>query len=85
MSSVITFSGLGSGLDTSSWVTALVEAKQTETVTPISDKISTLENAQTGLSTVKTKYSSLQSALQTLTDSVYGGSMDVFAKNSQDS
>ena len=45
MAGTITFSGLSSGLDTSSWVEALVSAK-TNTITTLKDNLSVQQNMQ---------------------------------------
>lgn len=77
----ITFTGLGSGLDYSEWVTALVEAKTESVLTPLKTTYSTLTAKQSTLNKVKTSYSSLLTATQTFTDSKYGTSKDIFASN----
>ena len=76
----ISFSGLASGLDTSSWVEALVSVKQ--------DKIKTLQLDLTDLKSVKTtlndtrsSVTSLRTALEKLTDAKFGGSFDLFGTN----
>src|SRR5574344_124701 len=63
----ISFSGLGSGLDTSSWVEALVGIKKDALKTQ-ETKLSSLESSSSALSTVKTSYSSLKTSLSKLTD-----------------
>src|SRR5574344_485720 len=69
----ITYSGLASGLDTSSWVDAFVSVKQT-TVTSLQSKQSTLSTLQTSFNTLRTK-------IEKLTDAKFGGSLDIFSSN----
>lgn len=76
----ISFSGLASGLDTDSWVTALTSVKQL-TVTSLKSQLSGINQEQTALSNVKTAFTKLQSALQTLTDSKFNKGTDIFAAN----
>ena len=76
----ITFSGLGSGLDTSSWVEALVSVKQT-TLTSIKANLETAQKKQSTISTLQASFSSLRSAVEKLTDAKFGSSMDLFANN----
>ena len=77
----ITFSGLVSGLDTSSWVTALVQVKQ--------QKVSTLQAQLNGynatksiLNDTRSTVNALKMALEKITDAKFGGPMDLFTKNS---
>ncbi len=77
----ISFSGLASGMDTSTWVEALVAAKESSMITPLETQYKALNSKKTALSTVKTTYSSLLSATQKFTDSKFGVGMDLFAKN----
>jgi len=76
----ISFSGLASGLDTDSWVSALVSVKQLQ-VTSLQTQLSAINKEQTTVSNVKSVFSKLQSALQVLTDSTLNKSSDVFAAN----
>lgn len=76
----ISFSGLGSGLNTSEWVTALVGIKQ-DKIDTISSKVTTLNSTSSTLSGLKTNYSALLSAITKLTDSNFGASSNVFAQN----
>ena len=64
----IQFSGLGSGLDYSSWIEQLVAAKQASTITPLENKKTELENQNSALSTIKSSFSELQSALKAFTN-----------------
>ncbi len=76
----ISFSGLASGLDTDSWVSALVSVKQLS-VTSLQNQLSEIEQTQSTLSSLKSSFTALQTALQALTDSLYSASMDIFASN----
>lgn len=62
----ISFSGLGSGLDYSSWIDALVNEKQSS-ITLVSNKNKELQTKIDSVNKMKSYYSSLQSAVQTLT------------------
>ena len=76
----ITFSGLGSGLDTNSWVEAFVSVKQT-TLTSIKANLETARKKQSTISTLQASFSSLRSSIEKLTDAKFGSSMDLFANN----
>lgn len=76
----ISFSGLGSGLDYSKWIDALVEAKSAP-ITTMKTKVTNLNTTSSNLTNLKTTYSSLLTAINKLTDSKYSSSADVFAKN----
>lgn len=76
----ISFSGLASGLDTDSWVSALVSVKQLN-VTTLQNQLSSIKSEQSTVSSVKSSFSKLQSALQVLTDSKLGNMADIFAAN----
>ena len=82
MASTISFSGLSaSGLDTSSWVDALVSVKQ-QNVTSLESQKAEKENLLSIVNNIKSYFSSFQSCLQKLTDSQYGiASMDLFMQN----
>ena len=77
----ITFSGLASGLDTSSWVEALVSVKQI-TVTSLQETLEAVEKKQSTVSELQSAFNSLRTAAEKLTDAKFGGSMDLFANNS---
>ena len=81
MASTISFSGLASGLDTSSWVEALVSAKQ-EKVTSLQKDLKSQQTIKTTLNDTRSVFSTLRTAIEKLTDAKFGGSMDLFAKNS---
>ena len=76
----ISFSGLATGLDTDSWVSALVSVKQLG-VTSLQNQLSAIQQTQTTLSNLKTSFTNFQTALQALTDSLYSSSSDIFAAN----
>ena len=77
----ISFSGLGSGLDTSSWVEALVSTKQPE-VTKLQNKITETKAVKTALNDTRSKVSTLRTAVEKFTDAKFGGTFDLFAKSS---
>ena len=77
----ISFSGLISGLDTSSWVEALLSVKQ-EKLKVLEADLEDLQGVKTTLSDTRSAFSTLRSALEKLTDAKFGGSFDLFSKNS---
>ena len=81
MASTISFSGLASGLDTSSWVEAFVSIKQ-EKVTSLQKDLKSQQTIKTTLNDTRSAFSTLRTAIEKLTDAKFGGSMDLFAKNS---
>lgn len=78
----ITFSGLsGSGLDTSSWVDALVSVKQT-TITSLQAQKEAQQKLLSVVNNIKSFFSSFQTCLQKITDSQFGiASIDLFMQN----
>ena len=82
MAGTISFSGLSaSGLDTSSWVDALVSVKQ-QTITSLEQQKAEKENLLSIVNNIKSYFSSFQTCLQKITDSQYGiASMDLFMQN----
>ena len=81
----ISFSGLASGMDTSSWVEALVSVKQAE-ITKLETKKTTIANAQETLNNIRNYFSSFQSLLENVTDARFGiSSIDLFSQNIADS
>lgn len=76
----ISFSGLVSGLDTSSWVDALVQVKQ-EKVTALQTDLKAIQSKKTTLTDTKSKFTALRTALEKLTDTKFGGTFDLFGKN----
>lgn len=77
----ISFSGLASGLNTSSWVEALVSVKQ-EKVTALQTQLKSIQTVKSTLTDTRSAFTSLRSAIEKLTDAKFGGSFDLFAKNS---
>lgn len=76
----ISFSGLASGLDTSSWVEALVSVKQQQ-VTKLESELNALNTKNNTLSTTKSIFNDLRTALEKFTDTKFGGTFDLFGKN----
>ncbi|MBQ4646137.1 MAG: flagellar filament capping protein FliD [Candidatus Gastranaerophilales bacterium] len=70
--------GVGSGFDISGIVSQLVAVKEASILTPLEDKLSTLETKNTALTSLKGKFSTLQSALQTFTKTIYNSSSDMW-------
>lgn len=81
MASTISFSGLASGLDTKSWVEALVSVKK-EKVTALQTDLKSKQTVKNTLNDTRSKFTTLRSAIEKLTDTKFGGAMDLFAKNS---
>ena len=81
MASTISFSGLASGLDTSSWVEAFVSVKQ-QKVTALQTDLKSKQTVKNTLNDTRSKFTTLRSAIEKLTDAKFGGSMNLFAKNS---
>ena len=77
----ISFSGLASGLDTSSWVEALVSVKQ-QKVTTYNTELSAIKNKKSTLTATRTVFSNFRTAIEKFTDAKFGGTFDVFTKNS---
>lgn len=77
----ISFSGLVSGLDTSSWVEAFVSVKQ-QKVTALQKEAATFTTTKATLTDTRSTVSSLRSALEKLTDAKFGGVFDLFSQNS---
>lgn len=78
----ISFSGLASGLDTSSWVESLVALKKAK-VTSLEEQKKEVLSLQETLSQIKSFFSSFRSMLEKVTDAKLGvgSSMDLFAQN----
>ena len=77
----ISFSGLVSGLDTSSWVEALVSVKQQD-ITTLKTKLTEQQSSKTTLNTTRSAVSSLRTAIEKLTDTKFGGVFDLFGQSS---
>lgn len=73
-----TISGLGSGFDIDSWVSQLVAAKTSTTLSPLQTKLQSLQSKSNAVSSLKTKFSNLQSALRTFTNVIYDSSSDMW-------
>ena len=76
----ISFSGLGSGLDTSSWVEALASTKQPE-ITKLQTKITDTQAVKTAVNNTRSKVSTLRTAVEKFTDAKFGGTFDLFTKS----
>ena len=76
----ISFSGLASGLDTSSWVEALVSVRQ-EKVTSLQKNLQALQTKKTTLTDTRSTFNNLRTAIEKLTDKKFGGTFDLFAKS----
>jgi len=77
----ISFSGLASGLDTSSWVQSLVALKQAKVTTLQTEKENVALSKDT-LNSIKSFFSSFRSLLERVTDTKFNiVSMDLFAQN----
>ena len=77
----ISFSGLASGLDTSSWVEALVSIKQ-QKVTSLQTDLTGLQTQKSTLTSTRSTFNSFRTALEKLTDMKFGGTFDLFGRNS---
>ena len=76
----ISFSGLATGLDTSSWVESLVKIKKEKVSAYEADK-KTLEATQEALASIKTFFNSFRSMLEKVTDTKFGNTaMDIFSQ-----
>ena len=77
----ISFSGLASGLDTSSWVESLVALKQAKVETLEEEKETVLLSQET-LNNIKSFFSSFRTLIEKVTDAKFGvPTMDLFAQN----
>ena len=77
----ISFSGLASGLDTSGWVEALVSVKQ-QKVTELQNNLTKIQTKKSTLNDTRSVFNNLRTSLEKVTDKKFGGSFDLFAKNS---
>ncbi len=76
----ISFSGLATGLDTSSWVESLVKIKQ-EKVSSYESTKKTLELTQEAVASIKSFFTSFRSVLEKVTDTKFGtAASDIFAQ-----
>ena len=77
----ISFSGLASGLDTSTWIDALTSLKRAK-VTTIQQKQETIANQRDALSNIKSFFNSFRTTVEKLTDANFGiSTMDLFVQN----
>ena len=77
----ISFSGLASGLDTSSWVESLVKLKQAK-IDTLQEEKEGIELTKDTLENIKSFFSSFRSMLEKVTDSKFGiAATDLFAQN----
>ena len=63
----ISFSGLASGLDTSSWVEALVSVKQSK-ITSMQQDLQAIKAKKSTLTATRSTVSALRTAIEKLTD-----------------
>ena len=77
----ISFSGLASGLDTSGWVEALVSVKQ-QKITSMQADLQAVQTKKSSLTATRSTVSALRTAIEKLTDKKFGGTYDLFGKNS---
>lgn len=77
----ISFSGLASGLDTSSWVESLTALKRAKVETYKAEQEKLVLNQQT-LSSIKNFFNSFRSVIEKVTDTRFGvGNLDLFSQN----
>lgn len=76
----ISFSGLASGLDTSGWVEALVSVKKAG-LTKLETTLKAKQTVKSTLSDTRSAFTALRSALEKITDAKFGGTFDLFGKN----
>lgn len=76
----ISFSGLASGLDTSGWVDALVSVREDKVATLKVD-LAEIQAVKGTLNDTRSSFSSLRTALEKITDVKFGGTFDLFGKN----
>lgn len=65
----ISVTGLGSGLNYDSWISALVAVKQAK-IDAVSTDVKSISTQETALSTLKSSYTALQTAVKTFTDAL---------------
>ena len=76
----ISFSGLASGLDTTSWIKSLTALKQAK-VTSLEKQKSGIQALQSSLGSIKTFFSSFRTSLEKITDTKFNiASMDIFSQ-----
>lgn len=77
----ISFSGLASGLDTSSWVEAYVSVKQ-QKITSMQQELLGIRNKKSTLNDTRSTVTALRTAIEKITDKKFGGTYNLFGKNS---
>ena len=75
----IQFGGVGSGLPVQDWINALMQAESTRLTSYQQSEVDA-KNAKSTLSTVESKFSSLRSSIEKLTDANLASSMDLFER-----
>jgi len=75
----ISFSGLASGIDTSSWIEALTSIKQVG-VTSLQTKQKSISTEKQAVNRIQSLFSDVKTALDAITDSKFGNSADLFGK-----
>ena len=79
--SVISFSGLVTGLDTNSWVSALTALKNAK-VQELQEERAAVVNIKDVVGSIKTYFSSFRTTLERLTDAKFGvDALDLFVQN----
>lgn len=73
MSTSISFGGLASGLDTDSIISALVDVKETQLITPLETKITNLQTKSTSVASLKAAMANLRSGASTLQSASFTG------------
>lgn len=77
----ISFSGLASGLDTSSWITSLTALKNAK-VTELQEERENVLLSKETLNSIKSFFSSFRATIEKITDTKFNiATMDVFAQN----
>lgn len=77
----ISFSGLASGLDTSSWVEALTSLRRAK-VTTLETKKQEIETSRDALNTIKSFFNAFRTSIEKVTDAKFGiATMDIFQQN----
>lgn len=77
----ISFSGLASGLDTSGWVDALVSVKK-QKVTSLQTDLTAIQTTKSTLTDTRSVFNTFRTSLEKITDAKFGGTFDLFTKNS---
>ena len=75
--SSIQFGGIGSGLPVQDWISAMIQAESTR-LTNLQKQKTSVQTSRTALNTVESKFSSLRTSLEKLTDANLASSFDLF-------